>query len=52
VKMMSGNTTSFVLCDMGQDLQINFCNLLYLVFLYNFCYFRFRTFISFFFRCI
>ena len=46
--MLRGNTKSFVLYDIGQDLQINFCNLLYLVFLYNFCYFRFRKFISFF----
>ena len=30
--MMRGNTKSFVLCDIGQDLQINFCNLLYLYF--------------------
>ena len=34
-----------------QDL-INFCNLLYLVFLCNFRYFRFRWFISLFFWCI
>ena len=28
--------------DVGQNILINFCNLLYLVFLCNFCYFRFR----------
>ena len=35
--------------DVGQNILINFCNLLYLVFLCNFCYFRFRPFISLFF---
>ena len=32
--------------DVGQNLQINLCNLLYLAFLCNFRYFRFRAFIS------
>ena len=32
--------------DVAQNLQINLCNLLYLVFLCNFHYFRFRAFIS------
>ena len=35
--------------DVGQNILINFCNLLYLVFLCNFRYFRFRAFISLFF---
>ena len=30
------------ICDVGQNILINFCNLLYLVFLCNFRYFRFR----------
>ena len=32
--------------DVGQNLHINLCNLLFLVFLCNYCYFRFRAFIS------
>ena len=36
-------------CDVGQNILINFCNFLYLVFLCNFSYFRFRAFISLFF---
>ena len=32
--------------DVGQNLQINLCNLLFLVFLCNFRYFRFRAIIS------
>ena len=36
-------------CDVGQNILINFCNLLYLVFLCNFSYFRCRIFISLFF---
>ena len=40
-----------ILCDVGQNLLINFCSLLYLVFLCNFRYFRFRAFISLFFWC-
>ena len=32
--------------DVGQNLHINLCNLLFLVFLYNYCYSRFRAFIS------
>ena len=36
-------------CDVGQNILINFCNLLYFVFLRNFRYFRFRAFISLFF---
>ena len=35
--------------NVGQNILINFCNLLYLVFLCNFRYFRFRAFISIFF---
>ena len=35
--------------DVGQNILINFCNHLYLVFLCNFRYFRFRAFISIFF---
>ena len=35
--------------DVGQNILINFYNLLYLVFLCNFRYFRFREFISLFF---
>ena len=35
--------------DVGQNILINFCNLLYLVFLCNFRYFGFRAFISLFF---
>ena len=35
--------------DVGQNILINFCNLLYLVFLCNFSYFGFRAFISLFF---
>ena len=34
--------------DVGQNLLFNFCNLLILVFLSNFYYFRFRAFTSFF----
>ena len=33
-------------CDVRQNFQINLCNLLYLVFLCIFRYFRFRVFIS------
>ena len=32
--------------DVGQNVQINLCNLLFLIFLCNFHYFRFRAFIS------
>ena len=39
---------NYILVDVGQNILINFCNLLYLVFLCNFRYFRFRAFISFF----
>ena len=39
-------------CDVGQNILINSCNLLYLVFLCNFSYFRFRTFTSLFFGVI
>ena len=34
--------------DVGHDLVFKFCNYLILVFLCNYCYFRFRLFISFF----
>ena len=39
----------FMKIDVGQNILINFCNILYLVFLCNFRYFGFRAFISLFF---
>ena len=40
------NPLSRIHCDIGQNLEINLCNLLYLIFLRNFCYFGIRVFIS------
>ena len=53
ISRMNSRTSLFQVerSDVGQNILINFCNLLYLVFLCNFRYFRFRTFISFFFCC-
>ena len=51
ISRMNSRTSLFQVegSDVGQNILINFCNLLYLVFLCNFRYFRFRTFISLFF---
>ena len=44
ISRMNSRTSLFQVegSDVGQNILINFCNLLYLVFLCNFCYFRFR----------
>ena len=51
ISRMSSRTSLFQVerSDVGQNILINFCNLLYLVFLCNFCFFRFRAFIPLFF---
>ena len=48
ISIINSRTSLFQIegSDVGQNLQINLCNLLYLVFLCNFCYFRFMAFIS------
>ena len=48
ISRMNSRTSLFQVegSDVGQNILINFCNILYLVFLCNFCYFRFRAFIS------
>ena len=51
ISRMNSRTSLFQVkgSDVGQNILINFYNLLYLVFLCNFRYFRFRVFISLFF---
>ena len=51
ISRMNSRTSLFQVegSDVGQNILINFCNLLYLVFLCNFFYFWFRVFISLFF---
>ena len=53
ISRMNSRTSLFQVegSDEGQNILINFCNLLYLVFLCNFRYFWFRAFISLFFWC-